>query len=99
MRTVLAGVLLRHNDVADLAGIRPRCHFIEPIGEIRRPHPSKVGAGLVHGGFGKIVVGAVDGTEVEGTESVCHGSPSLWSVRPQLLYIDDPLTALEMALS
>jgi len=71
MRAVLSGVLLRHNNVADLAGVRPRCHFIEPIGEMRRTHPSKVGVGLVHGGVGKVVVGAVDGSESE-----CHGSPS-----------------------
>jgi hypothetical protein len=77
MRAVLAGVLLRHHDVADRAGVRPRCHFIEPIGKIRRTHTSKVGVGLVQGGIVKVVVGAVDATEIEGTESQCHGSPSL----------------------
>src|SRR2546425_2227576 len=84
MWAVLSSVLLRYNDVADLAGVRLRCHFVEPIGKMRRTHTSKVGVGLVHGGIGKIVVRAVDGTEVEGTESKCHGSPSLQSVWPQL---------------
>ena len=45
--------------------------FHEPIGEMRRTHPSKVGVGLVHGGIGEVVVRAVDDTEVESTESRC----------------------------
>jgi hypothetical protein len=71
MRAVLSGFLLRHHDVADLAGVRPRCHFKKSVGEIRRTDPSKIGVGLVHGGIGQIVVGAVDAAEFE-----CHGSPS-----------------------
>jgi hypothetical protein len=51
--------------MADVAGIRPRCHRTDSVGEIRRTHPSKVGAGLVHGGIGKIVIGTVDGAKVD----------------------------------
>src|SRR5262245_28713033 len=64
MRAVLSGVRLRHKTVADLAGVRPRCHCADSIGEIRRSHPSKIGAGLIHGGVSKIVVGAVDGPKL-----------------------------------
>src|SRR6478735_7158255 len=92
MRRILPGVPLCHDDVADLARVGPRRHRIEAVGEMRRTHPSKVGVGLVHGGVGKIVVGAVGRTDSE-----CHDSPSLKSawVAPS----SAKLTTSEMALS
>src|SRR5262245_11249667 len=64
MRAVLSGVRLRHKNVADLAGVRPRRHCTDSIGKVRRSHSSKIGAGLVHGGISKIIVGPVDGPKM-----------------------------------
>ena len=88
MRTVLSGVRLRHNDVAYLAGIRPRCHFIQTIGEMRRTHPSKVGVGLVHGRIGEVIIGAVDGTEVEGIWAVTAAQALTIVGKPDVALID-----------
>src|ERR1700694_3465993 len=93
MRAAPSGVPLRHNNVADLAGVRPRCHTVGTVGEIRRAHPSKVGVDLVHSGICKIVVGAVDGAKLERhvysplQGGNCPGSRSIGSVSDGALMI------------